>query len=144
MFFIEVHDEEFQTWLNSLEIRIQTMRQTLLDIAQLIELNTQRFVPYNYDKPWGGDHLENSFKAVPSGNPQEGFIEVEIGYSSLDPRDWYDYADYIHTGIDYRTGKPLNFQKATAEDHYLWKGMALSEAEGFREIETDYLSLFKG
>lgn len=144
MFYIEVHDEEFQTWLNSLEVRIKTMRQTLLDIAQLIELNTQKFVPYDYNKSWGGQHLETSFKAVPTGDPQEGFIEVEIGYSSIDPRNNFDYADYIHTGVDWRTGKALHFQKATAEDHYLWKGMALSEAEGFREIETDYLSLFKG
>lgn len=144
MFFIEVHDEEFQNWLNSLELRIKTMRQTLLDIAQLIELNTQKFVPYNYDKPWGGDHLETSFKAVASGDPQQGMIEVEIGYSSIDPRDGYDYAQYVHTGVDYRTGKALNFQKSTAEDHYLWKGIALSEKEGFKEIETDYLSLFKG
>lgn len=143
-FFVEVHDEEFQNWLNSIELRIQTMRQTLLDIAKMIELNTQKFVPYDYNKHWEGEHLEKSFKAVPTGNPQEGFIEVEIGYSSIDPRSWFDYAEYVHTGIDWRTGKPLNFQKATAQRHYLWKGMELSEADGFREIETDYLSLFKG
>lgn len=144
MIFVEVLDEEFQAWLNTLEVRIQTMRQTLLDIAEMIELNTQRFVPYDYNKPWTEEHLETSYKYAPSGNPQEGFIEVEIGYSAIDPRDGYDYADYIHTGVDYRTGKPLHFQKSTAEDHYLWKGMELSKAEGFREIETDYLSLFKG
>jgi len=144
MFFVEVQDEEFQLWLNSLELRIQTMKQTLLNIAEMVELNSQKFVPYDYNKPWGGQHLETSFKAVPTGDPQDGFVEVEIGYSSLDPRNWFDYAEYVHIGIDYRTGKPLNFQKATAEDHYLWKGMVLSEAEGFREIEADYLSLFKG
>ena len=94
MFFIEVHDEEFQNWLNSIELRIQTMRQTLLDIAEMIELNTQKFVPYDYNKPWSDNHLETSFRAVPTGNPREGFIEVEIGYSSIDPRDGYDYADY--------------------------------------------------
>ena len=143
MFFVEVHDEEFQLWMDSLQVRIQTMVQTLLDIAQIVELNTQKLVPYDYNKPWGGQHLETSFVAVPTGNPRGGFIEVEIGYSSLDPRDGYDYAEYVHTGYDYRTGKPLRFQKATAQARFLWTGVTLSRKEGFQEIETDYLSLFK-
>ena len=143
MIYIEVHDEEFQSWANSLMVRIQTMMQTLLNIAQIIELNTQKFVPYDYDKPWGGQHLETSFQAVPTGNPREGFIEVEIGYSSIDPRDGYDYARYVHEGYDYRTGRPLHFQKATAQARYLWTGVTLSRKEGFEEIKTDYLSLFR-
>lgn len=143
MIFVEVHDEDFQEWLNSLAFRINVMKQTLLDIAQLIELNTQRLVPYDYNKHWEGQHLEKSFHAVPTGNPRKGFIEVEIGYSSLNPRDYYDYARYVHEGVDYRTGRPLHFQKPTAQDHYLWKGISLSEKEGFQQIKTDYLSLFK-
>ena len=142
MIFVEVHDEEFQTWLSTMEVRIQTMKSTLMDVAQLIELNTQRLVPYDYDKPWGGQHLEKSFKAHPTGLSREHFIEVEIGYSSIDPRTNFDYAEYVHIGTDWRTGKPLHFQKSTAEAEYLWKGIALSEAQGFKEIETDYFSLF--
>ena len=142
MIIVEVHDEDFQLWLSTLEVKIKTMKQTLMDVAQLIEMNTQKLVPYDYDKPWGGQHLEKSFKAHPTGFEKEGFIEVEIGYSSIDPRTYFDYAEYVHTGIDWRTGKALNFQKATAEAQYLWKGIALSEAEGFKEIETDYFSLF--
>lgn len=144
MILIEVNDAEFRTWLTQMEYRIQTMVNTLMSVAQLVELNTQRFVPYNYDKPWGEEHLETSFVAVPTGEAREGFIEVEVGYSAIDPRDGYDYAEYVHTGIDWRTGSPLNFQKSTAQAQYLWKGLELSEEQGFREIETDYLSLFRG
>jgi len=143
MFYIQVHDEEFRTWLERVEIQIRMMVNTLMSVAELVELNTQRFVPYDYNKHWEAEHLETSFVAVPTGHQREGFIEVEIGYSAIDPRDGYDYADYVHTGIDYRTGKPLRFQKSTAEDHFLWKGLELSEEAGFREIETDYLSLFR-
>lgn len=144
MISIIVHDEEFQTWLNSLEVRIHMMMQTLIDVAQLVEQNTELLVPYDYNKKWGGQHLQTTFKAVPTGDPQAGFIEVEMGYSSLNPRDNFDYADYTHRGVDWRTGNPLRFQKSTAQAQYLWKGMALSEKAGFREIETDYLSLFRG
>lgn len=143
MFVLEVHDEDFQGWMDTVEVRIRTMMQTLLDIAQIVEMNTQKLVPYDYNKPWGEQHLETSFKAVPTGYAREGWIEVETGYSSLDPRDGYDYAEYIHDGVDYRTGKPLHFQKQTAEDHYLFKGIELSRKEGFQEIATDYLSLFR-
>ena len=144
MILVEVHDEGFQRWLSTLEVRLTTMIQTLMNVAQIIELNTQKLVPYDYDKPWGGQHLETSFKAVPTGNPVKGFIEVEIGYSSIDPRDGYDYAEYVHQGYDWRTGKPLHFQKATAQARYLWTGVTLSRKEGFKEIETDYFSLFGG
>jgi len=144
MIYVEVHDEEFQEWASSVISRVSIMVQTLMDIAEIIELNTQKFVPYDYDKPWGGQHLEKSFQAVPTGNPREGFIEVEIGYSSLDPRNWFDYAEYTHRGYDWRTGRPLHFQKATAQAMYLWTGVTLSRKEGFQEIETDYLSLFRG
>ena len=136
MFFIEVHDEEFQTWLNSLETRIQVMRQTLLDIGHMVEMQGRKFVPVDTTR------LEMSYRSyLDSG---EGFIEIQMGYSALDPRDNYDYADYIHTGIDYRTGEPLNFQKTGAEAQYLYKAIDMAEAEGFKEIKTDYLSLFKG
>jgi len=141
--YVEVHDEDFQQWVDTVQFRVQTMVQTLMDIAQIIETNTQKLVPYDYDKPWGGQHLETSFKAVPTGEAHKGFIEVEIGYSSIDPRGWFDYAEYVHQGYDWRTGRPLHFQKGTAQARYLWTGVTLSRKEGFQEIETDYLSLFR-
>lgn len=143
MIFLEVHDEEFQSWLNTVEFRVRTMVQTLINISKIIETNTQKLVPYDYNKHWEGQHLETSFVAVPTGEAKEGLIEVEIGYSSIDPRDGYDYAEYVHTGYDYRTGKPLHFQKATAQARFLWTGVTLSRKEGFQEIKTDYLSLFR-
>ena len=139
MISLRVEDEEFQSWLTSLEYRIFIMKDTLMNIAHTIEMQGRKFVPVDTTR------LEQSFKAVPI-TETKGLIEVEIGYSSLDspiaPKTYFDYADYVHTGIDWRTGKQLNFQKPDAEPYYLYKAIAMSEQQGFREIESDYLSLF--
>ena len=136
MIKFEVHDEEFLLWLDSLQYKIRMMSRTLMDIAHTVEMQGRKFVPVDTTR------LEMSFRAVPISN--NGFIAVEMGYSALDPRDNYDYAEYVHTGIDYRTGKPLNFQKRDATSQYLYKAVDMAMAEGWVEIEGDYLSLFRG
>lgn len=139
MISFKVDDEEFQTWLTSLEYRVSIMKETLLSFAHMIGMQGRKFVPVDTTR------LELSYKAVPIGGSKE-FIEVELGYSSLDspiaPKTYFDYAEYVHTGIDWRTGKALNFQKIGAEAKFLWRAIETSEKEGWRLVETDYLSLF--
>lgn len=143
MIGITVITEELEQYLSEMEIRVRTMTNTLMTIADMIELNTEPLVPYDYNKPWGRPHLQTSFKAVPISD-NEGWVEVELGYSAIDPRDSFDYAEYTHTGIDYRTGNEINWQKSTAQREYLIKGIVRSESEAMKLIEGDYLSLFKG
>lgn len=132
-----VQDEEFLSWLDSLRYKIQTMTRTLMDIAHIVEMQGRQFVPVDTTR------LEQSYRAVIVSESSE-MIAVEMGYSSLDPRDGYDYAEYTHIGIDWRTGKPLNFKKKGATAQYLYKAVDMAMAEGWVEIEGDYLSLFRG
>ncbi len=134
---VEVHDEAFQNWATGVEMQIKTMVNTLQSIAHMIEMQGREFVPVDTTR------LERSFRSVPISEGA-GLYEVELGYSALGPRDNYDYAEYVHIGIDYRTGKPLNFQKPSATSRYLFKAVEMSEAEGIKMIEMDYLSLFAG
>ena len=137
MILIEVHDEGYQNWVTGVLGQVKTMVDTLQSIAHMIEMQGREFVPVDTTR------LERSFRSVPVSETV-GIYEVELGYSALDPRDNYDYAEYVHIGIDYRTGKPLNFQKPNATSEYLFKAVEMSEAEGIKLIEMDYLSLFKG
>ena len=137
MIKFEVHDEEFLSWLDSLQYKIQIMSRTLMEIAKTVEMQGRQFVPVDTTA------LEQSFRAVPVSE-SNSLIAVEMGYSSLNPRDGYDYAEYTHIGIDWRTGRPLNFQKKGATAKYLYKAVDLAMAEGWVEIEGDYLSLFRG
>lgn len=138
MITIEVNDEEFQEWIiETQEQVVSVMISTLQSIATIIEYNADPLVPEDTSR------LRRSFFSVPVGLTTEGFIEVEIGYSAHDPRDYYDYAEYTHTGIDYRTGDYIQWHKPSAQNEYLVKGIILSERDAFRLIETDYISLFR-
>lgn len=138
MISIEVHTEELEEYLSQVELQVMAMQQTLIDVAHIVELNVQPLVPVDTGR------LMGSFVAVPTGKSSQGWVEVEIGYSVHDPRDNYDYAEYTHTGIDYRTGSEIQWKKPSAQREYLIKGIVRSEDESMRLIEGDYLSLFKG
>lgn len=137
MIGIEVHTEELEQYLSEMEIRIRTMTDTLQTVAHIVESNAEPYVPVDTGR------LMGSFVSVPISE-NKGWVEVEIGYSVHDPRDYYDYAEYTHTGIDYRTGDEINWHKPSAQREYLIKGIVRSEKEAMRLIEGDYLSLFKG
>ena len=137
MIGIEVHTEELEQYLSEMEIRIRTMTDTLQTVAHIVESNAEPYVPVDTGR------LMGSFVSVPISE-NKGWVEVEIGYSVHDPRDYYDYAEYTHTGIDYRTGMEINWHKPSAQREYLIKGIVRSESEAMRLIEGDYLSLFKG
>lgn len=138
MIGIEIHSEAFENELNEIQLRVRSMSDTLTTVAHLVESNTEPLVPVDTTR------LLKSFVAVPTGKATKGIIEVEIGYSAHDPRDYYDYAEYTHTGIDYRTGDLIHWQKQGAEREYLIKGIVRSEEEAIKLIEGDYLSLFGG
>ena len=137
MIGIEVHTEELEQYLSEMEIRIRTMTDTLQTVAHIVESNAEPYVPVDTGR------LMGSFVSVPISE-NKGWVEVEIGYSVHDPRDYYDYAEYTHTGIDDRTGDEINWHKPSAQREYLIKGIVRSENEAMRLIEGDYLSLFKG
>lgn len=136
---IEVQDEGFQQWISNIEMQISTMKQTLINIAHIVELTTDKYVPVDTHR------LAESFFVMPfDSSSMDGMIEVEFGYSPIDPRDGFNYGEYTHTGIDWRTGEPINWQKPSARAEYLEQGFIETEDEIFREIEGDYLSLFRG
>lgn len=137
MIGIEIHTEEMEQYLSEMEIRVRTMTDTLQTVAHIVESNTEPLVPVDTGR------LMGSFVSVPISE-NKGWIEVEIGYSVHDPRDYYDYAEYTHTGIDYRTGSEIRWHKPSAQREYLIKGIVRSESEAMKLIEGDYLSLFKG
>ena len=93
MIGIEIHTEEMEQYLSEMEIRVRTMTDTLQTVAHIVESNTEPLVPVDTGR------LMGSFVSVPISE-NKGWIEVEIGYSVHDPRDYYDYAEYTHTGID--------------------------------------------
>ena len=144
MIGIEIHSEEFEQALSEVEMKVHTMVNTLQEVARLVESTAEPLVPYDFNKPRSSPHLLDSFVAVPTGEAHNGMIEVEIGYSVLDPRDNYDYAEYTHIGIDYRTGDLIHWQKGSAESQYLLKGLNRSFEESMRLIKGDYLSMFGG
>lgn len=135
---IEVHDEGFQSWVSTLEMQISVMKQTLINIAHIVELSADKYVPIDTR------NLRDSFFVMPfDSSSMDGMIEVEFGYSPIDPRDGFNYGEYTHTGIDYRTGNAINWHRPSAQAEYLEKGLIETESEIFREIEGDYLSLFR-
>ena len=136
MIGVEIHTEAFEQELTEIQLRVHTMSNTLMEVARLVESNAEPLVPVDTTR------LLRSFRAVPTGEAHKGWIEVEIGYSALDPRDNYDYAEYTHTGIDYRTGGEIKWHKPTAQREYLIKGIVRSEGEAMKLIENDYLSMF--
>lgn len=138
---LAIIDIDLRRYLEEVQLKVHTMVYTLLNIAHILETNTEPLVPYDYNKPWGGQHLQTSFMQVPISD-YNGWIALEVGYSSRD-KDGYDYAEYVHTGIDYRTGGVISWHKSTATREFLIKGIIRTEAEAMTLIEGDYLSLFR-
>ena len=125
-----VDDSDFREWANVTKSRFPLMVQSLIDVAELIDLNTKWKVPLETGR------LEHSFKYVVVEKNSE-FIEVELGYDAVDPKSNFMYAEYQHetTGLHH----PLR-----GESFYLFKGIKSSLSEAFEMIERDYLSLFGG
>ena len=133
-----VEDDSFELWLDSLQYKmVEVMKATLLNIAHTVEMQGRKYVPVDTTR------LEMSYRAV-TLSESANLIEIQMGYSALNPKDNYDYAEYTHIGIDYRTGKPLRFQKTGATSQYLFKAVDEAMVQGWQEIEGDYLSLFRG
>ena len=126
----ELHDENFNEWANAVRSNFQLMVQTMINVAELIELNTQWRVPLETQR------LEKSFKYTVTENTSE-FIEVELGYDAADPKSGFVYAEYQHE-------HPELHHPRRGEAFYLFKGIKSSIADGFELIERDYLSLFGG
>ena len=124
MITVEVNDD-FTPFLNGVKSQISVMRQTLIDIAHLVELNTKDKVPFRTGA------LEHSYKW--NIHESSNFIELEMGYSSLSPKG-FDYA-YIQHEANFN--HPIR-----GEQWYLFKGFSQAEDGMFVELESDFLSLF--
>ena len=119
-------EDNFTPILNNLRENIlSSMRQTLIDVAHLVENNTQDLVPFRTGA------LEHSFKWNVYNSAD--WVEVEMGYSSIAP-DNYDYAFAQHE-VNYN-------HLIKGQWHYLDEGLTASEEGIFKEIKQDYLSLF--
>ena len=128
--YFTVDDSEFQEWVNITRNNYRVMLQTMINVAELIESNTQWRVPLDTQ------NLEKSFKYVVTEDTSD-FIELEIGYDAVDPKSGFMYAEYQHetTGLNHpRRG----------EAFYLFKGIKSSLGDAFDLIERDYLSMFRG
>ena len=128
MITFEISSEKFEDWVSITRGKFPMMVQTMINVAELIELNTKWRVPLDTQR------LEKSFKYVVTEKTSE-FIEIELGYDAVDPKSGFMYAEYQHetTGLNHpRRGEAL----------YLFKGIKSSLSDGFDMIERDYLSLF--
>lgn len=125
MLEVEVNDE-FLPFLKGWKSIVSVMRQTLIDIAHLVELNTKDKVPFRTGA------LEHSYNW--NIHESSNFIELEMGYSSLAPNG-YDYAYIQH---EENFNHPIR-----GEQFYLLKGFSQSEEGMFVQLETDFLSLFE-
>ena len=131
-----VKSEDFEEWIYQMHHRFQQMVQTMKDIHYLIQANTNQRVPLDTGR------LEESFR-YDIVRQDDFFIEMHSIYSARSPIDGYDYAEYQHTGINWRTGALLNHPKR-GEQFYLLKGVQASESMMWTMLEQDYLSLFQG
>ena len=141
---IEVHDEQFRQYLTNVELAVHNMWHTLEEVAKIVELQSRKFVPVDTTR------LEQSFVAFPTGEATKGFLEMEIGYSTLNspipPVTSFDYAGVTHQGYRTVNGKKVyfHFKKPSAKPLYLWWGMNSAERSGaFELIEGDYLSIWR-
>ena len=122
-----VDASEFEEWVNLTRAKYETMVLTLVDIASLIQANTNQLVPLDTGR------LEESYNwKVREDN--SNMIVVDIEYDAEDPVSGFHYAEYQHNHI-------LNHPKR-GTDHYLYKGIQASKSMAYSIIETDYLSLF--
>lgn len=125
--FIEVDDSEFKEWVEEARSRFETMVLTMIDVASLIQANT------NWRVPLDTGRLEESYYwEVKEDNSD--FIKVEIGYDAEDPESGFHYAEYQHNRL-------LNHPKR-GQAFYLYYGIQASKSMAYSIIETDYMSLF--
>ena len=125
--FIEVDDSEFREWVDMARSRYETMVLTMVDVAYLIQANT------NWRVPLDTGRLEESFYwELKEDN--SNFIKVEIGYDAEDPDSGFHYAEYQHNRL-------LNHPKR-GQAFYLFNGIQASKSMAYSIIETDYMSLF--
>lgn len=125
-----VETEEFEEWVNVTHSNFLMMVNTLINVAEMIDLNTRPRIPVETER------LRKSFKYVVTEKSSD-FIELELGYDASDPKTGFVYAEYQHETTDLhhpRGGEPF----------YLTKGIRSSLGDAFDMIEKDYLSLFRG
>ena len=123
-----IDDTDYREWTEYARGEFLTMAQTLIDVAEMIDLNTRPLVPVRE-----GD-LRRSFKYVITERSSD-FIELELGYDAIDPKNDFHYALVQHERTDFNHPRG-------GEAFYLFKGIKSSIADAFEMIETDYLSLF--
>lgn len=130
MISIKFDDSSFQEWVEYTRGEFLTMVQTLINVAEMIDLNTRPLTPVETER------LRKSFKYVVTEKTSD-FIEVELGYDAVDPESGFMYAEYQHetTGLHHPRG---------GDAFYLFKGIKRSLGDAFDMIEMDYLSLFGG
>ena len=129
---------ELKTYLSTVRARYFRMLRTMIDVAHLVQANTNQRVPLDTGR------LEGSFQwRVIEYNPK--LIEVEVIYDAEDPDSHFHYAKYqydLPTESHYR--KANRKGEMRGEQFYLLKGIQASESLAYEIIESDYLSLFGG
>ena len=130
MISFTVDATEFEEWVNVTQGNFLMMVNTLINVAEMIDLNTRPRIPVETER------LRRSFKYVVTEKSSD-FIELELGYDASDPKTGFVYAEYQHetTGLHHPRG---------GEPFYLTKGIRSSLGDAFDMIESDYLSLFRG
>ena len=124
----EVDDSEFIEWVDTDRSRYETMVLTMVDVASLVQANT------NWRVPLDTGRLEESFEWKVIEDNSE-FIKVEISYDAEDPKTGFHYAEYQHNHL-------LNHPKR-GQAYYLYNGIRASKSMAYSIIQTDYMSLFK-
>ena len=124
---LEVNTDEFREWVSEARYRYETMVLTMVDIASLIQANT------NWRVPLDTGRLEESYYWREVENNSD-FIKIEVGYDAVDPDTGFHYAEYQHNHL-------LNHPKS-GQAYYLYNGIQASRDMAYSIIETDYMSLF--
>lgn len=125
--FLEVDDSEFREWVEVARSRYETMVLTMVDVASLIQANT------NWRVPLDTGRLEESYYWELK-EESSNYIKVEIGFDAEDPDSHFHYAEYQHNHL-------LNHPKR-GQPFYLYNGIQASKSMAYSIIETDYMSLF--
>ena len=112
----EVDDSEFREWVDTARSRYETMVLTMVDVASLVQANT------NWRVPLDTGRLEESFYWELKEESSE-FIRVEIGYDAEDPDTGFHYAEYQHNHL-------LNHPKR-GQAYYLYSGIQASKSKEF-------------
>lgn len=127
-FVVEVHDEEFQSWLKRTENAFVHMIETMMNVAEVIRENTVAITPVDTTR------LGKSFKIITlTDNARMKVLEIQM--SALNPHTGYDYAAIQHENPTYTHKPPTRMW-------YLKEGILESQSGAFQIIEEDYLSLF--